>query len=57
LGASGVLAGRSVMAGLAYGGAEGVTKLIAGTNEELRRIMSLTCCPNLEDISPELIWA
>jgi len=56
LGASGVLVGRSVMAGLAYGGAEGVTKLIAGTNEELRRVMSLTGCPNLEDISPELIW-
>jgi isopentenyl diphosphate isomerase/L-lactate dehydrogenase-like FMN-dependent dehydrogenase len=57
LGANGVLAGRSVMAGLAYGGAEGVTKLITGTNEELRRVMSLTCCAHLKDISPDLIWS
>lgn len=57
LGANGVLIGRSVMAGLAVGGAEGVTKLIAGTNEELRRLMTLTGCCKLGKISSELIWA
>jgi isopentenyl diphosphate isomerase/L-lactate dehydrogenase-like FMN-dependent dehydrogenase len=57
LGADGVLIGRSVMAGLAVGGAEGVTKLIAGTNEELRRVMSLTGCCTLGEISSELVWA
>ncbi len=57
LGADGVLIGRSVMAGLAVAGAEGVTKLIAGTNEELRRVMSLTGCRELGDINSEMIWA
>lgn len=56
LGANGVLVGRSAMAGLAVGGAEGVEKLITGTNEELCRVMNLTGCANLKQISPELIW-
>ncbi|MDR3563932.1 MAG: alpha-hydroxy acid oxidase [Negativicutes bacterium] len=56
LGANGVLVGRSVMAGLAVDGAEGVRKLIAGTNEELRRVMNLTGCSTMEKISSELIW-
>ncbi|HEY3423912.1 MAG TPA: alpha-hydroxy acid oxidase [Negativicutes bacterium] len=56
LGANGVLIGRSVMTGLAVGGAEGVKKLITGTNEELRRVMSLTGSTNLEGIKSELIW-
>lgn len=57
LGADGALLGRSVMAGLAVGGAEGVTKLIAGTSEELRRVMSLTGCRKLGDIKSEMIWS
>lgn len=56
LGANGVLVGRSVMAGLAVEGAEGVKRIITGTNEELRRVMNLTGCNNLERISSELIW-
>lgn len=56
LGANGVLLGRSVMAGLAVEGAEGVRKIIAGTNEELRRVMSLTGCSTLTEIDPALIW-
>ncbi len=45
------------MAGLAIGGAEGVAKLITGTNEELRRVMSLTGCFDLKGINSELIWS
>lgn len=56
LGANGVLVGRSVMAGLAVGGAEGVQRLITGTNEELRRIMCLTGCSTLQQINSDLIW-
>ena len=56
LGASGVLIGRTVMAGLALDGAEGVRKVITGTNEELRRTMSLTGSRDLGDIDPEVIW-
>lgn len=56
LGASGVLIGRSVMAGLAAEGTEGVRKIITGTNEELRRVMSLTGSSNIRTIDPELVW-
>lgn len=56
LGANGVLVGRSAMAGLASGGADGVSKLITGTNEELRRVMNLTGCANVGKIDSELIW-
>lgn len=56
LGANGVLVGRSVMAGLAAEGAEGVRKIIAGTNEELRRVMNLTGCSTLARIDPGAIW-
>lgn len=56
LGANGVLMGRAVMAGLAAEGTEGVQKIITGVNEELRRVMSLTGCPSLHQINPELIW-
>jgi 4-hydroxymandelate oxidase len=57
LGASGVLVGRTAMAGLAVGGADGVQKLITGTNEELRRVMSLTGCSTISKIDPQLIWS
>jgi len=56
LGADGVLIGRTAIAGLAAGGDEGVRKVLEGTNEELRRVMSLTGCSAVESISPELIW-
>ena len=55
LGADGVLMGRVLMAALANGGAMGVTNMINGLNEEIRRIMSLTGCSNLKEIGPELI--
>jgi len=35
LGANGILVGRTAMVGLATGAAEGVQKLLTGTNEEL----------------------
>ena len=57
LGASGVLVGRTAMAGLAIGGADGVQQLITGTNEELRRVMSLTGCSTISKIDPQLIWS
>jgi isopentenyl diphosphate isomerase/L-lactate dehydrogenase-like FMN-dependent dehydrogenase len=41
---------------LAMGGSDGVSKLITGVSKELRRIMSLTGCSNLETIGSELIW-
>lgn len=56
LGANGVLVGRTAMAGLAAEAAEGVRKIITGTNEELRRVMSLTGSSNLAEIDSELIW-
>jgi L-lactate dehydrogenase (FMN-dependent) and related alpha-hydroxy acid dehydrogenases len=56
LGASGVLVGRTVMAGLAAEGMEGVRKILSGTNEELRRVMSLTGSPDIQSIDPKVIW-
>ena len=56
LGASGVLIGATVMVGLANGEAEGVQKIITGTNEELRRTMNLTGSSDLHKIDPEVIW-
>lgn len=56
LGASGVLIGRTAMAGLAAGKSEGVEKIITGTNEELRRVMSLTGSSTIEKIDSKLIW-
>lgn len=56
LGASGVLIGTTIMAGLASEGAKGVRKIITGTNEELRRAMNLTGSSNIQKIDPELIW-
>lgn len=57
LGANGVLLGRSIMAGLALEGTEGVQKIITGTTEELRRVMSVTGCPTLSEVTSDLIWA
>ncbi len=56
LGANGVLVGRSVMAGLASAGSDGVQKILTGTTEELRRVMNVTGSSNLENIDPNLIW-
>lgn len=57
LGAQGVLIGRAMMAALAVGGAQGVEKMIKGLNEELIRVMNLTCCSELKDIDSSLIWS
>ena len=56
LGASGALVGRGLMAGLEMDGAEGVTKVVEGITEELRRIMGQTGCAALADISPDRLW-
>lgn len=56
LGADGVLVGRALMAGLEMDGAEGVTKVINGITEELRRIMGQTGCACLQDIEPSVLW-
>ena len=56
LGAQGVLVGRTVMAGLAAGGSQGVCDIISGMTEELRRIMSVTGSVDLNSIDPDTIW-
>lgn len=56
LGANGVLLGRTVMAGLAAEGTEGVAKIINGTNTELQRAMSLTGSVDVNNIDPEVLW-
>ena len=56
LGASGLLIGRAIMAGLASAEAEGVQQIITGITEELRRTMNLTGSRDIQKIDPELIW-
>lgn len=56
LGADGVLIGKTVMIGLNLEGAEGVQKIITGTTEELRRVMSLTGSADIRHIDPSIIW-
>lgn len=55
LGANGVLAGRAVLAGLDVSGAKGVSYILSGMNEELRRVMSLTGSVDLNHINPTTI--
>jgi 4-hydroxymandelate oxidase len=57
LGADGVLIGRALLAGLAIDGAKGVQKVISGMNDELHRVMSLTGCKTLKEITPDMIWS
>lgn len=56
LGADGVLVGRALMAGLELDGADGVTKVVQGLTEELRRIMGQTGCADLAQIEPSALW-
>lgn len=57
LGATGVLVGRPVIYGLAYGeGADGVQQVITGMNEELRRSMLFTGSPDIHHIDANVIW-
>ncbi|HBF38380.1 MAG TPA: hypothetical protein DDW50_13820 [Firmicutes bacterium] len=56
LGANGVLVVRTVMAGLAAEEMEGVRKILCGTNEELRRVMSLTGSPDIQSVDHRVIW-
>ena len=56
LGADGVLVGRALLAGLELDGAEGVTKVIGGITEELRRIMCLTGARSLREIDASVLW-
>jgi isopentenyl diphosphate isomerase/L-lactate dehydrogenase-like FMN-dependent dehydrogenase len=55
LGADGVLVGRAVICGLAADGAEGVHGILTGMNEELRRVMSVTGCPDVQHIDPGIV--
>jgi isopentenyl diphosphate isomerase/L-lactate dehydrogenase-like FMN-dependent dehydrogenase len=57
LGADGVLVGKTVMLGLAAEGMNGVHKILSGTNEELRRVMSVTGSPDIQSIDPKVIWS
>lgn len=50
LGATAVSAGKAVMAGMASAGAAGVTAVLNGMTDELRRAMSLTSAQTLADI-------
>lgn len=56
LGADAVLVGRALMAGLGMEGAAGVTKVVNGITEELRRIMGQTGCSCVKDIDPSVLW-
>ncbi len=56
LGADGVLVGRALMAGMELDGAEGVTRVVNGITEELRRIMGQTGCAALSEIHRDLLW-
>ena len=56
LGADAVLVGRALMAGMELDGSEGVTKVVKGITEELRRIMGQTGCTSLKDIDPSILW-
>ena len=56
LGADGVLVGRALMAGLEMDGAEGVTKVVRGITDELRRIIGQTGCSRIADIDPSVLW-
>ena len=56
LGAKGVCMGRTVMAGLASEGAEGVRKVLEAATTELQRVMSLTGSANCNSIDPDVIW-
>ena len=55
LGASGVMMGRVLMAALARGGAGGVALMLKGLTAELKRVMSITGCPNVKGIDPEIL--
>ena len=56
LGADAVLVGRALMAGLEMDGSAGVTKVVNGITEELRRIMGQTGCSCIHDIDPSVLW-
>jgi isopentenyl diphosphate isomerase/L-lactate dehydrogenase-like FMN-dependent dehydrogenase len=56
LGADGALAGRSLMAGMELDGAEGITKVVNGITEELRRNMCLTGAASIGEIDPSVLW-
>lgn len=46
----------ALMAGMELDGSEGVTKVVKGITEELRRIMGQTGCTSLKDIDPSILW-
>jgi len=55
LGAKGVLLGRATLYGLAAGGQSGVAKAISILREEMDRVLALTGCASIADITPRLI--
>jgi isopentenyl diphosphate isomerase/L-lactate dehydrogenase-like FMN-dependent dehydrogenase len=55
LGARGVLLGTSTLIGLAANGADGVRDMFLAVTEELRRAMSLTGCPKVNEITEDIL--
>lgn len=55
LGAHGVLLGRSLVRGLAAGGAEGVKQMVGVVTEELQRAMTVTGCKDLSSVDKDIL--
>jgi 4-hydroxymandelate oxidase len=55
LGARAVFVGRPVLWGLAVGGEEGVTRVLATLREEFDLAMALAGCASVADVTPDLV--
>lgn len=55
LGARAVLVGRPLLWGLAVGGEEGATKMLAMLRQEIDLAMALAGCASIADVSPDLV--
>lgn len=56
LGATAVSVGRGLMDDLRQGGADGVAKKISALTQELAGAMTRTCCKDITQIDPSIIW-
>ena len=56
LGASGAMLGTSLLPALAEAGTAGVTKMLQIVNKELHRVMCLTGCATVDEITMDMIW-
>jgi (S)-mandelate dehydrogenase len=55
LGADAVCVGKALIMGLAAGESEGVREMVEILTEEVRRIMSVTGCPDLSAIDENIL--